>query len=156
MIRPALLALLLVLWMPAVSRAQTLPEGLRVRVLAPSLSNGWVAGTVEAADSVVLRVRVPPAGSTWVVPMESLERLQASGGRGRATLEGAIAGGTLAALVGYFAVQVEADTGCSSGCSGNGGGLLVGAAAGTLLGAAIGSQIRTGPESWREVPLPPR
>lgn len=156
-IRPVLLAFLLVLLMPAAPRAQTLPEGLRVRVLAPSLSNGWVAGTVERADSTVLRVRIPPAGGAWVVPMESLQRLQASRGRGAATLQGAIAGGTLAALVGFFAVQVEGDTGCASGCGGgSGGGFLVGAGAGALLGAFIGSRIPTGPERWREVRLPLR
>ena len=156
MIRPALVALLLLAAFPAAPRAQV-AEGMRVRVQAPALSREWIRGTVVGVDSAALRLRVPPADATLLVPAETMQRLQASRGRGTATLEGAIAGGTLAALVGFFAVQAEGDTGCARGCGGaSGGGFLAGAAAGTLLGALIGSHVRTGPERWREVPLPPR
>lgn len=157
MIRPALLALLLLLALPGAPCAQAVPEGARVRVLAPSISGEWIAGTVSRVDSAALLLRVPPAGATLLVPMEELQRVQASRGRGRATLEGAIAGATLGALIGFFAVQVEGDTGCVSGCGGaSGGGFLIGAGFGTAAGALLGSRIRTGPERWREVPLPPR
>jgi hypothetical protein len=156
-IRTALLALLLLAALPAASAAQPLAVGMRVRVMAPALSGGWISGTVAQVDSAALRMRVPPAGGPLLVPAETLQRLQASRGRGRATLEGAVAGGTLAALVGFFAVQAEGDTGCARGCGGgSGAGFLVGAGAGTLLGALIGSRIPAGPERWRELPLPLR
>lgn len=154
---PWLIAFLLLLTAPHAVQAQTVPEGSRVRVLAPSVHPDWILGTVARADSAALRLRVPPAGATLLVPMEELQRVQASRGRGRATLEGAIAGATLGALIGFFTVQVEGDTGCVSGCGGaSGGGFLIGAGVGTAAGALLGSRIRTGPERWREIPLPPR
>jgi hypothetical protein len=156
-IRRALLALLLLVALPAAPRAQSVAQGTRVRVMAPAISNDWIGGTVDRADSAALRLRVPPAGGVLLVPAQTLQRLQASRGRGTATLEGAIAGGTLGALVGFFAIRTEGDGSCARGCGGaSGGGFLVGAGAGAVLGGLIGSRIRTGPERWREVPLPLR
>ncbi|HEV3052230.1 MAG TPA: hypothetical protein VGX50_18110 [Longimicrobium sp.] len=157
MIRPALLLILLLVGFPGATRAQVVAEGARVRVLASSIHNDWILGTVASADSAALRLRVPPAGATLVVPMEELQRVQASRGRGRATLEGAITGGTLGALIGFFAVQPGEGGSCARGCGGaSGGGFVIGAGIGTVAGALLGSRIRTGPERWREVPLPPR
>lgn len=152
--RTWLITALLLLTLTDAVRAQAVLEGARVRVLASSIQPDWILGTVARVDSSALLLRVRPAGSTLVVPREELQRVQASHGRGRATLEGAIAGGTLGALIGFFAVQVEGDMGCISGCGGaSGGGFLIGAGFGTVAGALLGSRIRTGPERWREVPL---
>jgi hypothetical protein len=155
--RPWLFATLLLLTLPDAVRAQAMPEGTRVRVLAPSIHNDWILGTFARADSAALQLRVPPAGATLIVPMEKLRRVQASRGRGGATLEGAITGGTLGALIGFFAVRPGEGGSCARGCGGaSGGGFLIGAGIGTVAGALLGSRIRTGPERWREVPLPPR
>jgi hypothetical protein len=157
-IRPALLALLLLVALPAATRAQPVSQGMRVRVMAPAISNDWISGTVERADSAALRLRVPPAGGMLLVPAETMRRMQASRGRAPSTLQGAIMGGTLGALAGFLTLQVGNDgESCARGCGGaSGGGFLIGVGAGAVVGALIGSRIRTGPERWREVPLPMR
>ena len=125
-------------------------------MLAPALDGGWIVGTVARVDSAAVRLRVPPADATLLVSLDGLQRLQASRGRGRATLEGAIAGGTLGALVGFLALQPGGEGGsCARGCGGaSGGGFLIGAGVGTLVGGVLGSLVRAGAERWREIPLP--
>ena len=155
-LRPALLALAMLLAVSPAARAQgALAPGMRVRVLAPALEPQWIAGTVLAADSGAVRLRVPGAGAAVVVPMRGVQRVQLSRGRGRATGEGSIAGATLGALAGYLlATAGGADVGCVNRCGGAGGGaFLMGAGVGAVFGALLGRQVRSGPERWRDLPV---
>lgn len=107
------------------------------------LDSTWMAATVSRGDAAA-RLRVPPTSAALPVPTRELQEMEA--GRRRWTLEGAIVGGTLGALIGFLTLQPGGgDDSCARGCGGaSGGGFLIGAGVGALLGGLLGSQIRTG------------
>ena len=130
--------------------------GTRVRVTANDCGFEGRATIVDAirGDTLVLRGEPPPNGNAFVhtrCPIESLARIEVSGGRKSHWLLGMgvgfLAGAGVGALVG----------GLSSGCTFEWGslcaamGAVTGAPLGLLTGLTIGGLIES--ERWREIPL---
>ena len=131
-----------------------LPLGARARLIAPSETR-WTTGTVVAADSAAIVLRVRHAGVHDTVLVSEVQSLELSRGRRRLTrgaagfLIGAVVGGGVAAGMTYMATSDAPEAGFATLVVG-----VLGAASGAVLGGTLGAL--TAPERWKKVSLGPR
>ena len=133
-----------------------LPIGARARLRVPA-RHGWVTGTIAAADSAVIVLRVPPAAAhdtflvAWVQTLEVSRGQRRSAARAAAgLLIGAAVGGGLGAAMGSMNEGRQTDSpGFATAVFGVGGALL-----GGIVGAGVGGS--TARERWEPVRLGPR
>jgi hypothetical protein len=132
----------------------SVPPDSRVRLLAPSLMNGWLTGTVITATLDTLRVRGEDQ-LTRPIPVSSITELERSLGESRVTgaFKGALWGtgvglGLSLANVGFSGGGCDDNAG---ECIGTIAGVLLWTSAATVVGTVIGGVL--GSERWEGIPL---
>jgi hypothetical protein len=142
----------------ALQRAAPVNAGARIRLLARGV-DGLLVGTVTAAESDTLIVRVDGEGAGLIVPVDSILRLDVWGERAK-VLEGVgvgVLGGVLLALVASPHWVDEYGECTTAPClayeiSPNVGTRVAAlSAVGALVGGIVGSKDRT--STWRSVRL---
>ena len=131
------------------SAAAALIGRRRVRITAPTALKGRITGSILSIDESSLTIETKKGKSPFVVPLQTVSRLEVSGGR-RSRGRGAGLGAAIGfAAVGLYFGVLEARSECGLGfdffsCDepaplavGTGFGLLLGAPLGALIGLLI-------------------
>lgn len=133
--------------------ASPIVPGTRVRVTAPDVASGKIAGTIiitVKADTLELKVKgkIRPL----VIPLGSITRLEVSRGRKSAAGWGAAIGfGIGAGWIAVLAATLPHEPAEASSAGEVARGIAVSGGIGAGLGALVGLAIRS--DSWEEVPL---
>lgn len=153
-LRAVLLACAALLAAPCAVDAQTpVRPGAYVRILAPSVSDSLLTGTVVEIDSASLLLAPPAQGGSRAVTLRDIERLEVRGPGAPRTSTGALVGMVVGAVAGYAVCHVASGS-PHANCQ-KAPGAAYGAVAGLVLGVEIGRTLH-GPERWRPVPVPGR
>ncbi|HEX8319352.1 hypothetical protein [Longimicrobium sp.] len=151
-VRAALLICAALLAEPGALDAQTsVAPGTRVRILAPSLADTLIAGTVIEIDSASMLLAPWGPGGVRTVTLRDIDRLEV---RGPASMTASVLRWMVAGAVAGYAVCHAASGSPHANCP-RAGGAAAGGTMGVMLGLAIGSRSR-GAGRWRPVPVPGR
>lgn len=135
----------------AVDAQTTVRPGAYVRILAPSVVDSLLTGTVTKIDSASLLLSPPASAGSLTVALRDIERLEVRGAGAPRTSTGALVGMVVGAVAGYTVCHVASGT--HTNCQ-KAPGAAAGATVGLLLGMEFGMTLR-GPERWQTVPVPP-
>ncbi|HST61021.1 MAG TPA: hypothetical protein VLK84_20120 [Longimicrobium sp.] len=124
-----------------------------MRILAPSVADSLLTGTVTGIDSTSLLFAPPASATPQSIALRDIERLEVRGPGAPRTLPGALLGMVAGAVVGYGACH--AISGSPHANCPKDKGALYGGAAGLLLGALLGSELR-GRHRWHPAVAPQR
>jgi hypothetical protein len=150
--RAALILACAAAFVPAAVRAQTpVRPGSVLRILAPSVADSLLTGTVIKIDSASLLLSPPASAASLTVALRDIERLEVRGPGAPRTSTGALVGAVAGAVAGY-AVCHMASGSPHANCQ-KAPGAAAGATVGLLLGMEIGMTLR-GPARWQTVPVP--
>lgn len=152
-LRSALLACAALLAAPCAADAQTpVRPGSVVRILAPSLADSVLTGTITRIDSASLLLAPPALAGSRSVAFRDIERLEVRRPGAPRTATGALVGAVAGVVVGYAVCHV-AGASPHANCP-KAEGAAAGGVVGLLLGMEVGRVLR-GPKRWLPVPVPP-
>lgn len=126
--------------------------GAYVRILAPSLADSVLTGTIVEIDSASLLLAPPASVGSRSVAFRDIERLEVRRPGAPRTATGALVGAVAGVVVGYAVCHVAGGS-PHANCP-KAEGAAVGGVVGLLLGSEIGRVLRE-PKRWLPVPVPP-
>lgn len=135
----------------AVDAQRTVVPGAYVRILAPSVTDSLLTGTVIEIDSASLLLASASPARSLNVAVGNIERLEVRGPGAPRTLTGALIGTLAGAVAGYAVCHVASGSphaNCPTTVASYVGGTL-----GLVLGGIIGGHYR-GPARWHPASAP--